>query len=99
MAPEILKSCPFPQLFEHFRNFSHPDNELSTSDPEPLSELHERFGHKAKMTAVGIVSPPETRLKTVEADYLAPLASLLQWPVVAQAEIPLKPDYTDRLIM
>jgi len=51
------------------------------------------------MTAVGIVSPPETRLKTVEADYLASLASLLQWPVVAQAEIPLKPDYTDRLIM
>ena len=51
------------------------------------------------MAAIGIVSPPETWLKTVEADYLSSLASFLQWSVVTQAEIPLKPDYTDRLIM
>ena len=33
MAPEIMKSCPLPQLFKYFRNFPYPDNELSTSDP------------------------------------------------------------------
>ena len=51
------------------------------------------------MTAVGIFSPPETGLETVEAEHLSSLASFLQWSVVTQAEIPLKPDYTDPLIM
>jgi hypothetical protein len=51
------------------------------------------------MTAVGIGSPPETWLKTVETDYLSSLAGFLHWSVVTQAEIPLEPDYTDPLIM
>ena len=76
MTPEALKPNRFPQLLKNIRHFAHPNNKVSSPDSQLFPELFKRLAHELEMTAVRIVSPPETWLKAVEANDPALVAGL-----------------------